>query len=117
MSNYSEFVNNRCKDGDDLVASFTAEKAELNHYAIGIASEAGELLDAVKRFVIYNKPLDLRNVIEELGDIEFFAEALRQKLNLTRGEVINENVRKLSKRYPDVYTDDLAAQRLDKDVR
>lgn len=111
---YSQFVKQRLKSGKDILSQTTAHKLELEHYAIGIASEAGELLDAIKRFTIYSKPLDLRNVVEELGDLEFFLEAMRQSLTLTRDEVINQNMVKLSRRYPDVYTDELAAQRLDK---
>lgn len=37
--------------------------------ATGVSGEAGELLDAVKKSVVYKKPLDRENVVEELGDL------------------------------------------------
>ena len=86
----------------------------LMHCAVGIAGEAGELLDAIKKTWVYGKSLDRANVIEELGDIEFYAEALRTLLDIDRDEVIAANVAKLEKRYPTKYTDELALARLDK---
>ena len=83
--------------------------------AIGIAGEAGELLDAVKREAIYNKVLDRENVIEELGDLEFYMEGLRQRLNITREETLYHNKQKLSIRYQGLqYSDKSAHERADK---
>lgn len=42
------------------------------HMSIGVAGELGELLDAVKKHVIYEKPLDVVNVVEELGDVWWY---------------------------------------------
>lgn len=85
------------------------------HCAVGVAGEAGELLDAVKKFWVYGKPLDTENAIEELGDIEFYAQAMRDLLGVSRETVIARNVEKLTKRYPTTYTDELAIARLDKE--
>lgn len=105
--NYSEFVaarfTKRCDGIDGLL-----------HCVIGIAGEAGELVDAVKREWVYGKPLDHTNAIEELGDIEWYMEAMRGLLGVTRDQVIAANVEKLEKRYPTRYTDELALARLDK---
>ena len=38
------------------------------HGAVGLCTEVGELLDAVKKNLIYGKPLDMHNVREEVGD-------------------------------------------------
>ena len=89
-------------------------KNDLMHAAIGISGEAGELLDAMKKNWVYNKPLDYDNIVEELGDLEFYMEALRQQLDISREETLKENIKKLSKRYPHGYTDQAAQERLDK---
>jgi NTP pyrophosphatase (non-canonical NTP hydrolase) len=105
--NYSEFVaarfTKRHEGGDGLM-----------HCAVGISGEAGELLDAINKTWVYGKPLDRVNLVEELGDIEWYMEALRSLLGVTRDEVIAANVAKLEKRYPVKYTDELALARLDK---
>lgn len=74
-------------------------QAEL-HCVIGMAGEIGELLDAYKKHAFYGQPLDRENVIEELGDIMFYAHALMFYLDLDLEEIINANRKKLDKRYP-----------------
>jgi hypothetical protein len=79
MIEYGEMVRRLAKDGEEIVANLTPEKARMWHHATGISGEAGELLDAIKKVMIYNKPLDRENVIEELGDLEWYMEGLRQQ--------------------------------------
>ena len=92
----------------------TPEQCELLHAAIGIAGEAGELLDAVRKHVFDEQPLDEDNVIEEMGDLCFYLEAAMQVVNAFRYEVEQENQAKLSKRYEGGYTDKAAQERADK---
>jgi NTP pyrophosphatase (non-canonical NTP hydrolase) len=112
---HPELVANLAKPGADIVATMSAEKAHLLHMAVGVAGEAGELLDAVKKAVIYNKELDLENVIEELGDLEFYMEGIRQGLGLTRAVTLDANIAKLGVRYnAGKYSDEQAQKRADK---
>lgn len=105
--NYAEFVAAR------FIKRHTGDDG-LMHCAVGIAGEAGELLDAIKKTWVYGKPLDRINAIEELGDIEWYMQALRSMLDVSREDVIAANVAKLEKRYPVKYSDELALARLDK---
>ncbi len=103
------------KPGETIRAELTAHDAHLVHMTIGISGEAGELLDAIKKAAVYRKPLDRANVIEELGDIEFYMEGLRQGLGITREETLQANIAKLSKRYGQFeYSDQAAQNRADK---
>lgn len=112
---YAEMVKTLVKPGADILATLTPERADLWHCATGIVGEAGELIDAVKKHVAYNKPIDRENVVEELGDMEFYMEALRQNLGITREETLDSNVAKLSVRYEGMkYTDKAAQDRADK---
>lgn len=96
---HSELVENLKKDPLDIVMEMTADKADLLHMVIGVAGEAGELLDAIKKHTMYDKPLDIVNVVEELGDIEFYLEGIRQALKLSRDYILITNTQKLQKRY------------------
>jgi len=112
---HSEMVAKLVKPGADIIATLTVEKAHTLHMAVGVAGEAGELLDAIKKEVIYNKALDRENVIEELGDLEFYMEGLRQGLGITREETLTRNIEKLSVRYNNFFYSDAAAiERADK---
>lgn len=112
---HTDLVAKLTKSGEQILAEFDADKAYLWHVVPCIAGEAGELIDAVKKYVIYNKPLDRANVIEELGDLEFYMEAVRQKLRISRQETLDKNVDKLCTRYTGaVYSDQAAQERADK---
>jgi NTP pyrophosphatase (non-canonical NTP hydrolase) len=111
---YSEFVNNLVKPGEEILSKLTPNEVNVIHMALGISGEAGEILDAVKKATIYRKPLDMENLIEELGDIEFYLEGLRQAIGVDRFTVLDLNVKKLSKRYGSSYSDKSAIERKDK---
>jgi len=114
MISYEEFVSALVKPGKDIAKSITPEEANLWHLATGAAGEGGELLDAVKKHVIYKKELDRENIIEELGDIEFYCQGIRTAIGVTREEVIEYNMIKLKKRYDEKYSDAAAIARADK---
>lgn len=98
------------KSGDVIASEITGHDAHILHMAVGISGEAGELLDAIKRRVIYRKELDVVNVLEELGDLEFYMEGIRQGLDITREQCLEANIKKLGARYVDMKYSDTAAQ-------
>lgn len=102
------------KPGLDIHQSLTPKKCDAIHMVMGIVGEVGELLDAIKKATIYEQDLDRENVIEELGDIEFYLEGLRQNLNITRERCLDANYVKLRKRYGLTFTNEAAKVRADK---
>lgn len=111
---YRKFVNGIVKPGTDILGTVTPTRMHLLHAALGAAGEVGELVDAIKKHVIYDQPLDLENVVEELGDLEFYLEMLRAVLDIDRDTTIEDNMVKLAKRYANGYSDDAAQARADK---
>lgn len=107
---FEDMVDGLAKPGGNILASLTPLKCHLWHMASCIPGEGGELFDAVKKFVIYEKPLDKANVIEELGDLEFYLEGLRAALGITRQETLEANMTKLGRRYEEGSYSDAAAQ-------
>lgn len=112
---HADLVSNLMKDPKEILTSLTERDADLIHAILGISGEAGELLDAVKKSVIYRKELDIENVIEELGDIEFYLSRFRDILKIYREDTLIANINKLKKRYPSGYTDKAAQDRADKE--
>ena len=112
---FSDMVRGLAKPGQEIMFSLTPDRAHLLHMAVGVSGEAGELLDAVKKYVIYNKRLDRVNLVEEIGDIEFYLEGVRQVTGITREETIEANIAKLGERYKGFqYSDQAAQDRADK---
>lgn len=114
-SKYDEMTAALSKNGSAIMRDLNPTKADLLHMAVGVSGEAGELLDAVKKSAIYGKPLDHKNMVEELGDLEFYMSRIRQIIGVSRDEVLEKNYEKLSKRYSDgAYSNNQAQKRMDK---
>jgi NTP pyrophosphatase (non-canonical NTP hydrolase) len=112
---YEQFVQSIVKSGHDILVQLTPLQASMMHMAVGISGEAGELLDAIKKHSIYQKPLDFDNVKEEAGDILFYLTGLLNDVGITLNECIETNREKLSKRYPNkCYSNADAIKRADK---
>jgi NTP pyrophosphatase (non-canonical NTP hydrolase) len=112
---HQTMVNVLLKSGQDVLDSLTPMKCDISHAAYGIGTECGELMDAVKKHIYYNREIDRANVVEELGDLEFYMQALRSRLNITREETLKHNMEKLAERYKDYkYSDKAATDRADK---
>ena len=120
MSNttpYQQFVNSIIKPGDEIIRQLTPQQAHLLHMSVGVSGEAGELLDAIKKHCVYQKPIDLNNVMEEAGDILFYLTGILNELDMTLEECIKANMEKLSKRYPQgSYSNNAAIARADKEL-
>lgn len=72
------------------------------HAAMGIAGEAGEVIDITKKVYAYGKPLLENNLIEEAGDLIWYLNLLFACLGVTWEEVFDLNIKKLEARYPDL---------------
>lgn len=117
---HSDMVKRLLKPEEKIMGQMTARKAQLLHISGAIASEAGELFDPFKKHCIFGKELDVENVIEELGDLEFYIRALIQVLTESGHEVTDEiilaaNMKKLGVRHSTgTYTDEGQLGRADK---
>ena len=115
LSEFDKMTLALAKDGSQIKDELTPEQSNLIHMAIGVSTEAGELLDAFKKHVIYQKPLDVENVKEELGDLLFYMSNLMQSVGLSFKDVLQHNIDKLSVRYASgKYSNEQAQQRADK---
>ena len=111
---YLELSDRTCKHIDVDGETLEPNRYDLLHAILGIAGESGEIVDAVKKHVIYNKPLDIANMREEIGDIMWYIALACRTLDFDLGDILDENIAKLQKRYPDKYSDVHASLRLDK---
>lgn len=105
---YPDFVEN-------LGKPMNTAGEEAHHHTTGMAGEAGELLDITKKTWIYEKPLDVEHIIEEMGDLRWYYQSMLNMLGLTDEDIQAANTIKLLKRYPDgVYSNKAAIARADK---
>lgn len=116
-ADYNLMVATLKKPGEAILEVLRPIHADALHMAIGACGEAGELADAIKKWTIYGKELDRANVVEELGDLEFFMQGIREITGISREETLEANMSKLAQRYAGLkYSDAQAIARADKEA-
>ena len=115
LTDFNKMTLALAKDGEDILKNITPEQANMWHMVTGIGGEAGEIVDCIKKHVIYQKPLDVENIKEELGDLLFYMSNLMQSVGLSFEEILQHNIDKLSVRYASgSYSNAQAQDRADK---
>lgn len=71
--------------------------------ALGLAGEAGEVADLIKKGIFHQQGLDTDHLRKELGDVLWYLTALCSDLGLSLEEIMQHNIKKLWARYPDGY--------------
>lgn len=69
--------------------------------AIGLSGEVGEINDQIKKFLFHNHFLSKDEIAKECGDVLWYLTALCNALGVPLQDVIEGNVAKLRRRYPD----------------
>lgn len=87
------------------------ENIRLLHGSIGACTEAGEMIDALKKHIYYGKPLDKVNLLEECGDLLWYCSIIMDALGASYQEVMQTNIEKLAARYPDKFSEESAINR------
>lgn len=85
-------------------ATYSDAEIMLVWNAIGLAGEAGEVADTVKKAVFHQHGVDRDVLIKELGDVLWYVAALCTKLDVPMADVMARNIAKLRQRYPDGYS-------------
>ena len=88
----------------------------LYHALAGITSEAGEVAGTIKKFTVYNQPLNVENIKEEIGDALWYYALLSNAIGADMDKIAEYNIQKLRTRYPEKYSDEAAMLRADKPV-
>jgi NTP pyrophosphatase (non-canonical NTP hydrolase) len=88
-----------------------AKFARLMHGAMGLTTEAGEFMDALKKHAMYGKALDEVNLKEELGDMLWYVALVANTLGVEMATIMATNIAKLRTRYPEKFTEAAALTR------
>ena len=111
----SEYIE-LCKNTES--AEFYNINSRILHAVAGMVTEAGELMDNVKKALFYGKKFDRANAVEELGDMSWYMSLIMDVLNITWEEVWELNIKKLKIRYPEKFNSHNSQNRdLDKEQK
>ncbi len=89
-----EFTMNRTLSRDD----------QLVNAALGLAGEAGEFADWIKKARFQGARIDRDKLLKELGDLRWYVELACWCLETTVAEVEDINTKKLLARYPEGFS-------------
>ena len=101
------------RDFDAIRERLTDRNLRLLHAAMGVATEAGELLDAIKKALFYGRELDTVNFKEEIGDACWYFAIAIHELDTNFEAVMDTNIAKLKARYGEKFS---AARALKRDL-
>jgi NTP pyrophosphatase (non-canonical NTP hydrolase) len=83
-------------------------KKDMLHAAIGLSTEANEILDHFKKVVFYGKEIDPVNLSEEIGDLMWYIAIFLRELDLDFESILDTNIKKLYARYGEKFSKDAA---------
>ena len=111
---YEHFVDAVTSDASTNFVDFADRIGELDREGanierlltagVGINAEGGEFLEIIKKMIFQGKPWNQDNrehLIIELGDIMWYVAQACMALGVSMDQVLETNVKKLEKRYPE----------------
>ena len=111
---YEHFVDAVTSDASTNFVDFADRIGELDREGanierlltagVGINAEGGEFLEIIKKMIFQGKPWNEDNkdhLIIELGDIMWYVAQACMALEVSMDQVLETNVKKLEKRYPE----------------
>lgn len=112
-SNYvTAVVKTESVDFDKIAEQLKSPQTiRLLHAVMGLETEVGELMDALKKHIFYGKPLDVVNVVEECGDLTWYLALLLDELGYSYETVWERNIAKLKARYGEKFSKEGALHR------
>jgi NTP pyrophosphatase (non-canonical NTP hydrolase) len=88
-----------------------SRQARLMHGMMGLVTESGELMDAMKCHVFYGKSLDEVNIIEEVGDAAWYLAIILSCCQTSFEDCFQINHDKLEARFPEKFEELKALER------
>jgi len=82
---------------------------------MGLCGESGEAIDLVKKHLAQGHELNKEQLAKELGDIAWYLAETATAIGYPLEEILQMNIDKLKKRYPDGFAMERSVNRNEKD--
>ena len=93
-----------------------SQKDVLINSVMGLCGESGEAVDIVKKWLAQGHQLDKEHLAKELGDIAWYLAEAATALDLNLEDILEANIEKLKKRYPEGFDIHRSLERNEKDI-
>ena len=91
--------------------NFVNNDEQLIAAGLGIAGEAGEVADTIKKVEFHGHALDRQMVAQELGDVLWYVALMCDAIEVSMMQVMAMNIEKLRKRYPEGFSSERSLNR------
>ena len=91
-------------------------KEVLINSVMGLCGESGEAIDIVKKWLAQGHELDKARLAKELGDVAWYLAEAATALDIPLEEILQGNLEKLKKRYPEGFYAQKSMARLSGDL-
>lgn len=95
-----DFTSYQQKAMRSASVSKAGDLATLQNAALGLAGEAGEFADVIKKVSFQGHQLDQNHLAEEIGDVLWYCALAATGLGIDLNDIAQNNIEKLIKRYP-----------------
>jgi NTP pyrophosphatase (non-canonical NTP hydrolase) len=89
------------------------QREQLIMGCLGLAGETGEFIDGVKKELFHGMLIDGILQRDELGDILWYIAALADAYGFELNHIMERNIAKLKKRYPEGFSSEASIARVD----
>ena len=93
-----------------------SKKEILINSVMGLCGESGEAIDIVKKWMAQGHELDKEHLAKELGDIAWYLAEAATALDMQLEDILQANIDKLKKRYPEGFDSKRSEVRLQGDL-
>ncbi len=104
MNEYQELANKTSGAGQD------GERRKIIA-ALGLAGEAGEFANMIKKLTAHGHDIPVEELAEELGDVMWYVAEAATACGLTLDEIATNNIAKLKARYPQGFSEEASRNR------
>lgn len=98
-------------DEYQIKAKRTYNSGGFANLGMGIAGEAGEVCDYLKKVCFHGHTLEKERLCDELGDVAWYLAMIAHAADIPLEAVFSRNIDKLRKRYPDGFDPDRSIHR------
>jgi NTP pyrophosphatase (non-canonical NTP hydrolase) len=98
-------IKEYCEKANRTCASLVNNEMDNVHMIFGMATEIGEITDAIKKHIAYGKSIDWINVQEEIGDLMWYIANFCVINDFKLEEILANNIKKLRIRYPEKFNE------------
>jgi len=84
---------------ESLMQGGLTEEQALANWALGIAGEAGEVVELAKKHLFHGKDLPGERVLEEVGGVLWYCTAFLSQCGFNLEEAMRYNIRQLEERH------------------